>query len=403
MSESVTAGPGNLGAAPANPQAIDDQQIQNNPLRDARDRRIPRVAGPVRAGHVRGHRRPGPQEAAAGHLRPGQPGPAAPGLLAGRLRPAGLGARGLRPAHLRGGQGARPDPVPGDRVAPGHGGHPVRPGRVRRRPGLRRAGPVRLPAGRRAQHRRQLRLLPVHPAQGVPGRGAAAEAVRPVRPGPLHPAGRPGGLGQPPPVAPGGDREAVRPRPEERPRAERHPERGVPARVGVPHRPLPGQGDGPEHPGPALRQLAVRADLEPRLRRPRADHHGRGHRHRRPGRLLRRHRRGPGRDPEPPAPAAGADRDGRAGGVRRRLAAGREGEGTLGRAAARPTWPPAPPAASTPRAGRAASRSGASWRRTASRRTPGPRPTPRSGSGSAPGAGPGSRSTCAPASGCRAG
>ncbi len=46
MSESVTAGPGNLGAAPANPQAIDDQQIQNNPLRDARDRRIPRVAGP---------------------------------------------------------------------------------------------------------------------------------------------------------------------------------------------------------------------------------------------------------------------------------------------------------------------------------------------------------------------
>ena len=49
------------------------------------------------------------------------------------------------------------------------------------------------------------------------------------------------------------------------------------------------------------------------LRRPRADHHGRGHRHRRPGRLLRRHRRGPRRDPEPPAPAAGADRDGGAG------------------------------------------------------------------------------------------
>jgi glucose-6-phosphate 1-dehydrogenase len=42
----VTAGPGYLGAAPANPQAIDDQQTQDNPLRDARDRRIPRVAGP---------------------------------------------------------------------------------------------------------------------------------------------------------------------------------------------------------------------------------------------------------------------------------------------------------------------------------------------------------------------
>ncbi len=46
MSESVTAGPGNLGSAPANPQADPDQQAEENPLRDARDRRIPRVAGP---------------------------------------------------------------------------------------------------------------------------------------------------------------------------------------------------------------------------------------------------------------------------------------------------------------------------------------------------------------------
>ena len=46
MSESVTAGPGNLGSAPANPQAIPDQPIEENPLRDPRDRRIPRVAGP---------------------------------------------------------------------------------------------------------------------------------------------------------------------------------------------------------------------------------------------------------------------------------------------------------------------------------------------------------------------
>ena len=46
MSQSVTAGPGNHGAVPANPQAIEDQPTENNPLRDARDRRIPRVAGP---------------------------------------------------------------------------------------------------------------------------------------------------------------------------------------------------------------------------------------------------------------------------------------------------------------------------------------------------------------------
>ena len=56
--------------------------------------------------------------------------------------------------------------------------------------------------------------------------------------------------------------------------------------------------------------MTVRADLELQLRRPRADHHGRGHRHRRSGRLLRRHRRGPRRHPEPPHPADGADRDG---------------------------------------------------------------------------------------------
>ena len=94
--------------------------------------------------------------------------------------------------------------------------------------------------------------------------------------------------------------------------------RGLPARLGVPHRPLPRQGDGPEHPGAALRQPAVRADLERQLRRPRADHDGRGHRRRRPRRLLRRHRRGTRRHPEPPAAAAGAHRDGGADLVRRR-------------------------------------------------------------------------------------
>ena len=80
-------------------------------------------------------------------------------------------------------------------------------------------------------------------------------------------------------------------------------DRGLPVGLDLPDRPLPRQGDGAEHPGDALRQRAVRADLELQLRRPRADHDGRGHRHRRPGRLLRRHRRRPRRDPEPPAAA----------------------------------------------------------------------------------------------------
>ena len=39
--------------------------------------------------------------------------------------------------------------------------------------------------------------------------------------------------------------------------------RGLPPGPGLPDRPLPRQGDRPEHPGAALRQHDVRADLEP--------------------------------------------------------------------------------------------------------------------------------------------
>ena len=77
----------------------------------------------------------------------------------------------------------------------------------------------------------------------------------------------------------------------------------------------------------AVRQHDVRAAVEQQLRRQRADHDGRGHRHRRPRRVLRRHRRRPRRDPEPPAAAARAHRDGGAAVVRRRRRAHREGEG----------------------------------------------------------------------------
>ena len=59
---------------------------------------------------------------------------------------------------------------------------------------------------------------------------------------------------------------------------------GLHRRRRVPDRPLPGQGDRPEPDGAAVRQPAVRAGLERQLRRLGADHHGRGRRHRRPGR-----------------------------------------------------------------------------------------------------------------------
>ena len=104
----------------------------------------------------------------------------------------------------------------------------------------------------------------------------------------------------------------------------------------LPHRPLPGQGDGAEHPGLPLRQRPVRADLGPPLHRPRADHRGRDGRRRAPRRLLR-----PGRGParhgaEPPAAAPLPDRHGAAGLLRRRRDPQQEGR----RAARHPSHPP---------------------------------------------------------------
>ena len=46
MTESVTSAAGGRGPAPANPAEVPDSLTLENPLRDPRDRRIPRVAGP---------------------------------------------------------------------------------------------------------------------------------------------------------------------------------------------------------------------------------------------------------------------------------------------------------------------------------------------------------------------
>ena len=146
-------------------------------------------------------------------------------------------------------------------------------------------------------------------------------------------------------------REAVRRGPAVEPRAQRAGRLGVQRRRRVPHRPLPGQGDRPEPAGAALRQQPVRADLERPQRRLRADHHGRGRRHRRPGAVLREDRRRPRRAAEPPPAAARADRDGGAGRVLRRGDPHREAQGAAGRSRCRRTSRPSPSAASTSRAG----------------------------------------------------
>ena len=147
-------------------KATSDRTGWRNPLRDKRDKRLPRIAGPVRGGDLRGHRRPGPQEADAGDLRPGQPRPAAAGLRAGRVRPTGLGRRGLRARSST----TRSSSTPARRSA--------------RRSGDQLAEGIRFVQGtfddddafdrlrrdargarRGARHRRQPRVLPVDPAE----------------------------------------------------------------------------------------------------------------------------------------------------------------------------------------------------------------------------------------------
>ena len=242
----------------------------------------------MRCGDLRRHRRPGHQEADACDLRPGQPRAAARQRSRWSGSPDGIG-----PTRISASSSATPSEQHArtpyrqevwDRLAEG-----IRfvQGTFDDEKAFERLAETAGEARRRAGHRRQPRVLSVDSAQGLP---AGVRAAAEVRVGPAA-----GG-----PLEPGGHREAVRPRPAERPRAQRRGQQRLPRGVGVPHRPLPRQGDRPEHPGAAVRQRAVRADLEQQLRRQRADHHGRGHRPRRPGRLLRRGRRGPRCDPEPP-------------------------------------------------------------------------------------------------------
>ena len=114
-------------------------------------------------------------------------------------------------------------------------------------------------------------------------------------------------------------REAVRPRPRVREAAEPRGREGLPRVAGLPHRPLPGQGDRPQPAGLPVRERDLRTALEPPLRRPRADHRGRVDRHREPGRVLRGDRGVARRPPEPPPAAGQPRRDGAAGHLRRRM------------------------------------------------------------------------------------
>ena len=191
---------------------------------------------------------------------------------------------------------------------------------------------------------------------------------------------RPAGPGRPGPRAPrrrlaaDRHREAVRARPRLGHAAQPRGRQGLPRVAGLPHRPLPGQGDRPQPAGLPVRQRHLRAALEPALRRPRADHRGRVDRRRGPRRVLRGDRRLARRPPEPPAPAGQPRRDGAAGPLRGRCAARREGQGPArDRHRRRPRPGRTSSAASTDPAGSRPRRSPATARSRTSTRRPRPR------------------------------
>ena len=285
--------------------------------REPADRGARAPAGPRDdADDLRRHRRSRPPQAAARALQPRPRGRAARALQPRRRRPA----RDVRRGVPRGGQDRdREVLAPRDRRHRARGParpHALRRLLLRRRRGLRPALEADRPARRGGRRQAQPRLLPLDRAGVLPDHRRRAQDVRAqLRRGrrrPLH------------------HREAVRRRPRVRARAAARRRARLPRAAGLPHRPLPGQGDRPERDGVPVRELHVRADLEPQLHRPHPDHRGRGPRDRLARRLLRPGRRPARPGPEPHAAAADAGLHGAARLLRGRQGPRREGQGPAG-------------------------------------------------------------------------
>ena len=195
------------------------------------------LPGPLRARHQ------APPARALRHRRRRSLGPERRGVP----RPDGTRRARVRPRRLRAGglgRARRRDALPG------HG--------LRRRVARGRARQAPEQARRGARHARQPRLLPRRPAAGdADHRQGARQAPKDRRLDAAH------------------RREAVRPRPRLGPRAHRADQPALHRGRGVPNRPLPRQGDRPEHAGAPLRERHLRADLEPPVHRSHPDH-GRG-------------------------------------------------------------------------------------------------------------------------------
>ena len=281
-----------------------------------------------------------------------------------------------------GGQGARPRRVARGRLERARGRDALRLHRLRRRPGRGRASSRRSRDldEKRGTAGNRLYYLAVPPAAfetiveqagGAPQRRGLDAADR---------------------------REAVRPRPRLGPASERDPAGALLGERGLPDRPLPRQGDGPEHAGAPVRERDLRADLEPPVHRPHPDHRRGVDRDRGARGVLRAGRRDPRHLPEPPAPAGRADGDGAADRLHRRLGPEREGEGAALAAHAGAEVRRARPVRARLHRGRGGAR--ATARRKVSPATRRPRRSSPRSCTSTTGAGRTRPSTFAPASGC---
>ena len=130
-------------------------------------------------------------------------------------------------------------------------------------------------------------------------------------------------------------REAVRLRPGDRACAQRGAREGAAGVADLPHRSLPRKRDRAEHHGVPLRQRRLRADLEPSLRRSRADDRRRGCGRRQARCVLRQSGRAARHRAEPHVPGDDARRHGTADLLRRRRRPRRKGARAARGAAAR--------------------------------------------------------------------
>ena len=254
-----------------------------NPLRDPRDRRLPRIAGPCAPRHLRRHRRPGPQEADARGLRPGQPRAAAhrasPSLGFARRDWEDEDFAELVPRRR---PAARPHAVPRGGLAAAGRGHPFVPGSFDDDDAFDQLAATLRELDGHPRHRRQLGVLPLHPAGVLPDGAQAAGA---------HGHGREHAG----PLAPGRRGEALR-RTTWSPAAELN--ELVDSVFSADDVFRIDHYLGKETVQNLLALRFANTLFEPiwngHYVDSRADHHGRGRRHRRPGRLLRRR-------PAPPA------------------------------------------------------------------------------------------------------